>query len=60
MYDEGCLGEAENWEELADYFEDYEKNWCIVKESEEAWKSAILANTPHLFALGKNEVEVSE
>ena len=54
LYDEGSLGEAESWEELAEYLEDYDQNWCIVRESEEEWSAAVLANTPHLFSLGQD------
>lgn len=59
MYDECCLGEAESWEELAACLEDYDQNWCIVVDSEEAWRTAVLANTPHLFSLGHDRDKVS-
>lgn len=58
MYDEGCLGEAENWEELNDYFTDYDQNWCIVRETEVEWEAAIMSNTPHLFSLGNDPEKV--
>lgn len=54
MYDEGCLGEVESSEELADYLEEYDQKWCIVRDTDEAWEEAILANTPHLFSLGQD------
>ena len=59
MYDEGCLGEAEDWGEMLTYLEDYDKNWCIAMETEEAWNEAILANAPHLFSLGHDIQKVS-
>lgn len=58
MYDEGCLGEAESWEELNEYFTDYDQNWCIVRETEVEWETAILSNTPHLFSLGHDPKKV--
>lgn len=58
MYDEGCLGEAENWEELAAYMSEYDQKWCIVRETEVAWAEAILANTPHIFSLGHDRQKV--
>ncbi len=59
MYDEGCLGEAEDWKEMLEYLEDYDQNWCIARETEEAWSEAILANMPHLFSLGHDNQTVS-
>ncbi len=59
MYDEGSFGEAENWEELAAYLEDYDQNWCITRESEDVWRTAVLANTPYLFSLGQDHTNVS-
>ena len=58
MYDEGSLGEVENWDELAGYLEEYEQNWCIVRETEDTWNQAILANTPRLFSLGRDREKV--
>lgn len=58
MYDEGCLGEAENWEELTEYLKEYDQKWCIVRETEDIWGEAILANTPHLFSLGRDRGKV--
>lgn len=59
MYDESCLGEAEDWDELVEYLEGYDKDWCIARETEDAWSEAILANTPHLFSLGQDIQNVS-
>ena len=58
MYDEACLGEVENWEELANYLEEYDKQWCIARETEDAWREAVMANTPHLFSLGHDRGKV--
>lgn len=60
MYDECCLGEADGWEELAACLDDYDQNWCIVGDSDEAWRAAVLANTPHLFSLGQDQEKVSK
>ncbi len=54
MYDEASLGEVENWEELVDYLEEYERDWSIGSEKDETWEEAILSNTPHLFSLGQD------
>jgi len=58
MYDEGSLGEVESLEELADYLEDYERNWCITNEKEEEWNSAILSKFPHLFSIDHDPEDV--
>ena len=58
MYDEGCLGEVESWDELADYLEEYEQKWCITRETEEAWRTSVLSNTPHLFSIGHDAEKV--
>ena len=59
MYDEACLGDVNGWKELLDYLEDYDKNWCIARETEDVWTDAILANTPHLFSIGHDDQMVS-
>ena len=51
MYDEGSLGEVESLEELVDYLEDYDCNWCITTEKEGEWNAAIFSKHPHLFSI---------
>lgn len=59
MYDECSLGEADGWEELDACLEDYDQNWSILRDCDEAWREVILANKPHLFSLGHDQEEVS-
>lgn len=58
MYDEGSLGRMESFDELATYLKEYDEKWCIVSETENEWTDAILANTPHLFSLGRDQKRV--
>lgn len=60
MYDECSLGEVESLAELAEYLEEYDQKWCIVKETEESWEAAVLSNVSHLFSLGQDNNEVGK
>lgn len=51
MYDEACLGEANDFTELVDYLSSYDDSF-IGCENEESWKQAVLQEVPNLFSLG--------
>jgi len=52
MYDEACLGEADNFTELVEYLGSYDNSSFIGCEDEESWKHAVLQEVPNLFSLG--------
>ncbi|XP_028678221.1 pecanex-like protein 4 [Erpetoichthys calabaricus] len=52
MFDKASLGPVEDFEELANYLEEYEKDWYIGLVSDVGWKLAVLQEKPYLFSLG--------
>eukprot|EP00794_Sanderia_malayensis_P019841 gene19841-21783_t len=54
MYDEAVLGPIEDFEELAETFMDYEENWHMGIDTDQAWTDAVLANTPSLLSVGND------
>ncbi|XP_060062887.1 pecanex-like protein 4 [Ylistrum balloti] len=54
MLDQMLLGEATSSEELQEYMEEYDRDWYIGLESDDQWKTAVLASKPNLFSLGHN------
>jgi len=59
MYDEACLGEADDFNEIVEYLKSYDDKSFIGCEEEESWKQAVLQETPNLFSLGYNSNDVS-
>lgn len=58
LYDEGSLGEVESASELAEYLQDYDRNYFIGCESESGWEEAISREKPNLFSLGRDPEKV--
>uniref|UniRef100_UPI00398E7298 pecanex-like protein 4 n=1 Tax=Pristiophorus japonicus TaxID=55135 RepID=UPI00398E7298 len=52
MFDKASLGPVENFAELVNYLEDYERDWFIGMVSEPQWQQAVLQKKPYLFSLG--------
>ncbi|XP_070369813.1 pecanex-like protein 4 isoform X4 [Equus asinus] len=62
MIDKASLGPIEDFKELTDCLEEYERDWYIGLVSDEKWKEAVLQEKPCLFSLGydPNMVEVPQ
>nr|XP_014720129.1 pecanex-like protein 4 isoform X4 [Equus asinus] len=52
MIDKASLGPIEDFKELTDCLEEYERDWYIGLVSDEKWKEAVLQEKPCLFSLG--------
>ncbi|XP_046503589.1 pecanex-like protein 4 isoform X3 [Equus quagga] len=52
MIDKASLGPIEDFKELTDCLEEYERDWYIGLVSDEKWKEAVLQEKPYLFSLG--------
>ncbi|XP_069772406.1 pecanex-like protein 4 [Narcine bancroftii] len=52
MFDQASLGPVENFAELVNYLEEYDRNWFIGMVSEPLWQQAVLQEKPYLFSLG--------
>ncbi|XP_041070900.1 pecanex-like protein 4 [Carcharodon carcharias] len=52
MFDKASLGPVENFVELVNYLEEYERDWFIGMVSEPQWQQAVLQEKPYLFSLG--------
>ena len=59
MYDEACLGEADDLNEIVEYLNSYDDKSFIGYEEEDSWKQAVLQEVPNLFSLGYNSSDVS-
>ena len=55
LYDEAVLGEANGFNELCQYLEEYDNEWFIGGE-DESWQRAILKETLHLFSMDLEKV----
>ncbi|XP_070577011.1 pecanex-like protein 4 [Ptychodera flava] len=56
-YDQAVLGEIESHEELAEYLQEYENDWYIGCEKDEAWSTAVLQGKTSLFSLVYDAVD---
>ncbi|XP_038631726.1 pecanex-like protein 4 isoform X2 [Scyliorhinus canicula] len=52
MFDKASLGPVENFVELVNYLEEYDRDWFIGMVSEPQWQQAVLQEKPYLFSLG--------
>ncbi|XP_041131073.1 pecanex-like protein 4 isoform X3 [Polyodon spathula] len=52
MFDKASLGMLEDFSELANYLEEYERDWYIGRASDARWQQAVLQKKPYLFSLG--------
>ncbi|XP_048393247.1 pecanex-like protein 4 [Stegostoma tigrinum] len=52
MFDKASLGPVEDFVELVNYLEEYERDWFIGMMSESEWQQAVLQEKPYLFSLG--------
>ncbi|MGH0169665.1 UNVERIFIED_CONTAM: hypothetical protein FKN15_071408 [Acipenser sinensis] len=52
MFDKASLGLVEDFSELANYLEEYERDWYIGRASDARWQQAVLQKKPYLFSLG--------
>ncbi|XP_007902018.1 pecanex-like protein 4 [Callorhinchus milii] len=52
MFDKASLGPVEDFAEMVNYLEEYEKDWFIGMVSEPQWQKAVLQEKPYLFSLG--------
>ncbi|XP_072424488.1 pecanex-like protein 4 [Chiloscyllium punctatum] len=52
MFDKASLGPVEDFVELVNYLEEYERDWFIGMMSQSEWQQAILQEKPYLFSLG--------
>ena len=59
MYDEAVLGPIDDFEEMAEYLLDYEKNWHMGSDNDDLWMKAVLNGTPNLASVGYNKEDVS-
>ena len=56
--DQTLLGEASSLEELQEYMEEYDKTCYFGCDNDPEWQQAIVNNTPTLFSLGHNPIQV--
>ncbi|XP_067847994.1 pecanex-like protein 4 isoform X2 [Heptranchias perlo] len=52
MFDKASLGPVEDFAELVNYLEEYERDWFVGMVSEPQWQQAVLQEKPYLFSLG--------
>lgn len=57
MYDQISLGPAENYDELVEYFSEYDDDWYVGIESDPGWKKSLVDGNSHLFALCHNSAK---
>lgn len=58
MFDKASLGLVEDFSELANYLEEYERDWYIGRASDARWQQAVLQKKPYLFSLGHDPTMV--
>ncbi|KAK6481442.1 pecanex-like protein 4 [Huso huso] len=56
MFDKASLGLVEDFSELANYLEEYERDWYIGRASDARWQQAVLQKKLYLFSLGHDPI----
>ena len=59
MYDQSVLGEINDFDEMAEYLNDYDKNWYMGSDESSEWIEAVLNNKPNLLSIGHDSENVS-